>query len=288
MIHNGFTTSASNSTWLSSFEYCSIMVQPTPVERFLFIPEWQSWGVVMVSLSALWHHSDPMQHIWVISQNHGFRHIRSTWNMPWFLQRGNDGNRNTNHCKGHGIPEAMIELTCLQKCGRNFTNCRVKKGWYKSWCVSSWCAPSWILSLHSKSLHSLLLEAISRNCNAQAVKIAVFISTHTNCFKSEEKVICYQFSLENNLPTFRPNAPVVIRVSRNVGKLFSELKLVTDNLLFIYAEASWEATESLSNPPTANRLSRHSQCLLYDCLSGLHSSCCERHMYTCTELISHI
>ena len=31
--------------------------------------------------------------------------------------------------------------------------------------------------------------------------------------------------------------------SWNVGKLFSELKLVTDNLLFIYAEANWEATE---------------------------------------------
>ena len=32
--------------------------------------------------------------------------------------------------------------------------------------------------------------------------------------------------------------------SQNVGKLFSELKLVTDNLLFIYAEANWEATEN--------------------------------------------
>ena len=30
----------------------------------------------------------------------------------------------------------------------------------------------------------------------------------------------------------------------NVGKLFSELKLVPDNLLFIYAGANWEATES--------------------------------------------
>ena len=33
--------------------------------------------------------------------------------------------------------------------------------------------------------------------------------------------------------------------SRNVGKLFSKLKLVTDNL-FIYAEANGEATEKLS------------------------------------------
>jgi len=30
--------------------------------------------------------------------------------------------------------------------------------------------------------------------------------------------------------------------SQNVNKLFSELKLVTDNLLFIYAAANWEAT----------------------------------------------
>ena len=31
--------------------------------------------------------------------------------------------------------------------------------------------------------------------------------------------------------------------SQNVGKLFSKLKLVTDNLLFIYAGSNWEATE---------------------------------------------
>ena len=35
--------------------------------------------------------------------------------------------------------------------------------------------------------------------------------------------------------------------SQNVGKLFSKLKLVTDNLLFIYAEANWEATENYSS-----------------------------------------
>ena len=50
--------------------------------------------------------------------------------------------------------------------------------------------------------------------------------------------------LENNFPMFGLNAPVIIRVKdstrglhRNVSKLFSELKLVTDNL-FIYAEAN--------------------------------------------------
>ena len=58
-------------------------------------------------------------------------------------------------------------------------------------------------------------------------------------------------SSENNLPTFQLNAPVLIRaptlqsssgrpdddwsVSQSISKLFSELKLVTDNLLFIYA-----------------------------------------------------
>ena len=34
--------------------------------------------------------------------------------------------------------------------------------------------------------------------------------------------------------------------SQNIDKSFSKLKLVTDNLLFIYAEDSWEATESVS------------------------------------------
>ena len=32
---------------------------------------------------------------------------------------------------------------------------------------------------------------------------------------------------------------------QNVGKLLSELKLVTDNLLFIYEAANWEATKNL-------------------------------------------
>ena len=39
--------------------------------------------------------------------------------------------------------------------------------------------------------------------------------------------------MENNLPIYRQNAPVIIRVkafSQKIGKLFSELKLVTDNL----------------------------------------------------------
>ena len=32
-------------------------------------------------------------------------------------------------------------------------------------------------------------------------------------------------------------------LSQNVGKLFSELKLVTDNLLSTHAAANWEATK---------------------------------------------
>ena len=43
-------------------------------------------------------------------------------------------------------------------------------------------------------------------------------------------------SLENNLLTFRLNASVVISAKViNIGKLFSKLKLVTDNL---YVEAT--------------------------------------------------
>ena len=64
--------------------------------------------------------------------------------------------------------------------------------------------------------------------------------------KMKRRLSVTNLSLENNLQTFRLNAPVVIRAkvmttgafSRNEGKLFSELKLVADNLLFIYAEAN--------------------------------------------------
>ena len=64
----------------------------------------------------------------------------------------------------------------------------------------------------------------------------------------ERRLSVTNLSSENNLPTFWLNAPVVIRAkgafSQNVSKLFSKLKLVTDNLLSIYAAANWEATES--------------------------------------------
>ena len=35
-----------------------------------------------------------------------------------------------------------------------------------------------------------------------------------------------------------------VAFSWNIGKLFSKLKLVTNNFLFIHAAANWEATES--------------------------------------------
>ena len=64
----------------------------------------------------------------------------------------------------------------------------------------------------------------------------------TQCI-NEERLSVTNLSSENNLnnlPMFQLNAAVVIRAkasSQNIGKLFSDLKLGTDNL-FIYAEAS--------------------------------------------------
>ena len=54
--------------------------------------------------------------------------------------------------------------------------------------------------------------------------------------------------------------------SWNVGKLFSELKLVTDNLLFIYAEANWEATERKALF-TLQQGSRENLGIIYTCSS---------------------
>ena len=85
-------------------------------------------------------------------------------------------------------------------------------------------------------------------------------NTGTNSYRLEEKVICYHFSSENNLPTFWLNALVVIRVKVDWSiqskhrQVISELKLVTDNL-FIYAAANWEATENAVGFPTLPFLS---------------------------------
>ena len=85
-------------------------------------------------------------------------------------------------------------------------------------------------------------------------------NTDTNSCRLEEKVICYHFSSENNLPTFWLNALVVIRVKVDWSiqskhrQVISELKLVTDNL-FIYAAANWEATENAVGFPTLPFLS---------------------------------
>ena len=66
--------------------------------------------------------------------------------------------------------------------------------------------------------------------------------------KWRERLSVTNLSSENNLPMFWLNAPVVIRLkgwwlmtgafSWNIGKLFSELKLVTDNLS-LYLRPHW-------------------------------------------------
>ena len=61
------------------------------------------------------------------------------------------------------------------------------------------------------------------------IKITTFSGFSVGCCIIERRLSVTTLSSENNLPMFRLNAPVVIRVK--VGKVFSELKLVTDNLL---------------------------------------------------------
>ena len=54
-------------------------------------------------------------------------------------------------------------------------------------------------------------------------------------------------TLEINLATFVLNTPVIIRVKlleHSVEMSFSELKLVTDNILFIYSATNWETTKA--------------------------------------------
>ena len=69
-----------------------------------------------------------------------------------------------------------------------------------------------------------------------------------------ERLSGTNLSSENNLPTFRLNASVILTFalmtteafSRNVGKLFSELKLVPDNLLFIYTFIQYAVDEEFN------------------------------------------
>ena len=70
-------------------------------------------------------------------------------------------------------------------------------------------------------------------------------------WKMKIRLYVTNLSSENNMPMLiecssdHPGTQMMTGAfSQNVGKLFLKLKLVTDNLLFIYAEANWEATEN--------------------------------------------
>ena len=113
------------------------------------------------------------------------------------------------------------------------------------------CSKHWsscFLAVYTHQQSVLLYRALSAPC----------------CDSVKRRLSVTNLSSENNLPSFQLNVPVVIRVkviaafvctsftftlmmtgafTWNVSKLFSNLKLVTDNLLFIYVAANWEATK---------------------------------------------
>ena len=77
------------------------------------------------------------------------------------------------------------------------------------------------------------------------IKVSYWIYTVVWVMKRRLSII--NLTLEINLPTFRLNATVVIRMKlleHPVEMFFSELKLVTDNLLFIDSATNWETTEA--------------------------------------------
>ena len=91
----------------------------------------------------------------------------------------------------------------------------------------------------------MFLELISQPAGDSARhkvnKLSVASQLASAQMKRKVTLCVTNLNSENNLPV----TGVVIRekvttgaFSRNVSKLFSELKLVTDNLLFIYAEAN--------------------------------------------------
>ena len=105
----------------------------------------------------------------------------------------------------------------------------------------------------------LVYTKLTSSCSC-AFSVSPFCA-HSNRFCTQRQFISKDmqrrlsvtnYSSENNLSMFRLNAPVIIRVevviifglmmtgafSRNVDKLFFKLKLVIDNLLYMYAEVN--------------------------------------------------
>ena len=80
-------------------------------------------------------------------------------------------------------------------------------------------------------------------CNLIGYFVCMWSNT-TRQGNSGEKVIYYQLELGKYVG--RTSSLSTGAFNQNVSKLFTKLKLVTDNL-FIYAEANWEATEIKCN-----------------------------------------
>ena len=99
---------------------------------------------------------------------------------------------------------------------------------------------------------------IATLCHA-AVNATMFLSVVSQLAAAwmKRRLSVTNLSLENNFSTFQLNTPAIIRtkvvcrddhwsIYSNFGKLFSELKLVTDNLLFmcynvrVHIQVSWK------------------------------------------------
>jgi len=62
----------------------------------------------------------------------------------------------------------------------------------------------------------------------------------------KQRAVLYRVNNKEQTSKWREGylLPTSVRKINLPAKLFSELKLVTDNLLSIYAAANWEATEN--------------------------------------------
>ena len=101
----------------------------------------------------------------------------------------------------------------------------------------------WARMMNAPS-HSLLLCDIimyETFCYSACGDNTVLLSAYENHFVTEEKLICYQLELGKQLADVLTECSSHHQDSPNVGELFSQPKLLTNNFLFIHAEANWEA-----------------------------------------------
>ena len=116
-----------------------------------------------------------------------------------------------------------------------------------NFCHHCWSLSSCVCNVHPRNNSSptVMASKVEGYCHEalqhDAPKVPCY-SAHNNPW-FEEKVICYQL-WDRKISCQRFDWMLQLSSGRKSASYFPISKLVTDNFLFIYVEANWEATEN--------------------------------------------